>query len=74
MIICAPLRLPPCSTKWVRLAKSLSQETAPEDFPFTPCTTADFGLKVEPFVPTPPPRLMISMTSSRCFAKPERES
>src|SRR5699024_6478484 len=62
IIICAPRLEPPCSTRWVNLAMSFSQETDPEDFPLTPLANVFLGLKVDPFVPTPPPLDIISIT------------
>ncbi|CAG8755754.1 10904_t:CDS:2, partial [Racocetra persica] len=61
---------PPCSTKLVNKDKSLSHETAPLDLPPTPWTSAPLGRKVLPLLPTPPPRDMISITSSRWRAIP----
>ena len=51
-----------------------TQETDPDDFPFTPRANVLRGRNVEPFVPTPPPRLIISITCLRCSEMPSRES
>ncbi|CJF78092.1 Uncharacterised protein [Streptococcus pneumoniae] len=74
MIIWAPRRDPPCSTRCVSLAISSNHETEPDDLPFTPRASVLRGRRVEPFVPTPPPRLMISITCLRCSEIPSRES
>ncbi len=74
MIICAPRLEPPCSTKWVNSARSCNQDTEPLDFPLTPFANAFFGRSVEPLVPTPPPRAIISITSALCLARPSLES
>ncbi len=44
---------------------SSNQETEPDDLPFTPRANVLRGRNVEPFVPTPPPRLIISITCLR---------
>src|SRR5699024_268105 len=73
IIIWAPRLEPPCSTRCVSFAISSSQETDPDDFPFTPRASVSLGRNVDPFVPTPPPRDIISITSFLCSDIPSLE-
>src|SRR5699024_6314553 len=69
-----PRLLPPCSTRCVNSAISFNQLTAPDDLPLTPRAIALRGRSVLPLVPTPPPLLIISITSLRCSPIPPRLS
>src|SRR6266568_4172512 len=66
IIINAPLRLPPCCiTSPVATEYNCAQEHGPDAVPFTVLIYEPLGRNVERLMPTPPPRVMISVMSLR---------